>query len=605
MTQDYRGNYRRTRTGFGAAPPQPGTRPFGARHTAKELWRPGGFWLRLVAWGVDACTIAILVQIVSVLFSILFAVSFEGLVVLTARGLLYVPVLSSLDVETVRTLALFTSWIFVLLIGGVLYNPIFEASPLQATPGKVLLGLYVVDTYGHRCRYASALRRNVMKIPSAAPFLAGFLLAAIRKNGQAFHDSAAGCFVARTPAISALRVLSGVAAATTFAMVTFITIHFETDKVVIASMQRRSAAIAAAPQPSAPPPEARKEGSFGYMTAAGSTRLIDGVFVRLAPDLNDPPDFNRSWDSLLHLQVLLFEEALTAADTQTLQILLTPLEEAEGRIGKRPVALLTLEYAETEAACNASGLQQARLVLHPAIAAALHMSPAAYDLSADFGPGSNASLVSSCSGLEAGQTFSLKTAGARSVSQTSSDRIEWLIRFNLVMLPFRTMGSSTYESYEDALALYNPRTAQLSIALFPAKLPAGSAASIKAAKSLTALPENQPDLIAHMTLSKTPESRAQSPSGTQVAALLSDQMRSGYQLRLFRQKNGGIEFPGDRSTIEIDYPPGEVPKRLYGSLDDGSRIIGRFEGEWRQNFPEGLYRLDWAVPFSAPVIVIE
>ena len=35
-----------------------------------DLWRPAGFWLRLFAWFVDASTIAIIVQILSVALSI-------------------------------------------------------------------------------------------------------------------------------------------------------------------------------------------------------------------------------------------------------------------------------------------------------------------------------------------------------------------------------------------------------------------------------------------------------------------------------------------------------------------------------------------------------
>lgn len=69
-----------------------------------------------------------------------------------------------------------------------LYFSIFEASAWQATPGKRLLGLRVVDVNGVPLRWARATLRYFCRFVSALPLGAGYAMVLFTLNRQALHD---------------------------------------------------------------------------------------------------------------------------------------------------------------------------------------------------------------------------------------------------------------------------------------------------------------------------------------------------------------------------------------------------------------------------------
>ncbi|MCL2144776.1 MAG: RDD family protein [Endomicrobia bacterium] len=92
-------------------------------------------------------------------------------------------------------------WIIVLLVficttaGYFLYFVIFESSKLQATPGKLILNVKVVNSQGQRISFFQALGRNFIKL-----FLTPFLsvvnaILVFNKTRQNLYDFAAKTFV--------------------------------------------------------------------------------------------------------------------------------------------------------------------------------------------------------------------------------------------------------------------------------------------------------------------------------------------------------------------------------------------------------------------------
>jgi uncharacterized RDD family membrane protein YckC len=77
----------------------------------------------------------------------------------------------------------------------VLYFPVLECSSLQATPGKLALGIKVTDMQGNRIGFGRALGRNLAKIISAIILYIGFIMAGFTQKKQALHDMIAGCLV--------------------------------------------------------------------------------------------------------------------------------------------------------------------------------------------------------------------------------------------------------------------------------------------------------------------------------------------------------------------------------------------------------------------------
>jgi uncharacterized RDD family membrane protein YckC len=127
----------------------------------------GGFWVRLVALLVDSA-------IVFLVASFLLAGS-----------------AMALAPESIAPLVLAMS------VLGLLYWPLMHASALQATFGKLIMGLKVARLDGRRISIVRSLGRELAKILSGAVLMVGYLMAAITPRKRALHDLMASTYVVR------------------------------------------------------------------------------------------------------------------------------------------------------------------------------------------------------------------------------------------------------------------------------------------------------------------------------------------------------------------------------------------------------------------------
>jgi uncharacterized RDD family membrane protein YckC len=72
-----------------------------------------------------------------------------------------------------------------------------ESSSLQATLGKMTIGIFVTDLNGSRISFGRATGRHFAKIVSTLVFFLGYLMAGFTQRKQALHDVIAGCLVMR------------------------------------------------------------------------------------------------------------------------------------------------------------------------------------------------------------------------------------------------------------------------------------------------------------------------------------------------------------------------------------------------------------------------
>ena len=84
---------------------------------------------------------------------------------------------------------------FSFLIIPLLYFSIFESSARQATPGKMVLGLFVTDLGGNRISFLRALGRTLAKLLSKAICYVGYIVALFSARKQALHDLLANTLV--------------------------------------------------------------------------------------------------------------------------------------------------------------------------------------------------------------------------------------------------------------------------------------------------------------------------------------------------------------------------------------------------------------------------
>jgi uncharacterized RDD family membrane protein YckC len=144
--------------------------------------RYGGFWIRFVAFLIDAIVVGVVMLPVTALVGGLIGLA-GAAVSMPWVGIHFVSGVSGL------TLDLVANWI---------YEAAFESSIRQATLGKMALGLKVTDLEGRRISFARATGRHFAKFLSAMICLVGYIMAGFTARKQALHDVIAGTLVVRS-----------------------------------------------------------------------------------------------------------------------------------------------------------------------------------------------------------------------------------------------------------------------------------------------------------------------------------------------------------------------------------------------------------------------
>ena len=152
-----------------AAPPPPvwDAHPVGAAQIAY-----GGFWIRLVAYIIDAILLSLAMGVVGSVAGVnVFATDMEN----------YNP--------TANLISLVIGW---------LYFALLESSERGATVGKMAMGLRVVTDQGQRLSFLNATGRYFAKIISAIILCIGFIMIAFTDRKRGLHDMIAGTLVVKT-----------------------------------------------------------------------------------------------------------------------------------------------------------------------------------------------------------------------------------------------------------------------------------------------------------------------------------------------------------------------------------------------------------------------
>jgi len=161
-----------------AVPPPPpvwDARPPGAQPTSGY----GGFWIRLVAYIIDAI-------LLNIVFGVVGAV--VGISMFPADPANMDPAFFMSEMGSFQLVALVVTW---------LYFALMESSPRGATVGKMVLGLRVVDEQGNRISFMRATGRFFAKIVSSIILFIGFLMIAFTDRKRGLHDIMAGTLVVK------------------------------------------------------------------------------------------------------------------------------------------------------------------------------------------------------------------------------------------------------------------------------------------------------------------------------------------------------------------------------------------------------------------------
>jgi len=151
-----------------AAPPPPPV--WNAQPPAGQPTGYGGFWLRVVAYIIDAILLSVAAGVI-------------GVVTGGGYG----------DLEHINY-----SGSGISLVVGWLYFALMESSERGATVGKMAVGLRVVTDQGQRLSFLHATGRYFAKFISAIIFGIGFLMIGWTDRKRGLHDMIAGTMVIRT-----------------------------------------------------------------------------------------------------------------------------------------------------------------------------------------------------------------------------------------------------------------------------------------------------------------------------------------------------------------------------------------------------------------------
>ncbi|WP_421995077.1 RDD family protein [Reyranella sp.] len=149
-----------------AAPPPP---VWDAQPASNQAVAYGGFWIRLVAYIIDAILLGIVASVIAAIVG--------------------VDMMSD-DLENYDP-----TFNLVTFVIGWLYFALMESSERGATVGKMAMGLRVVTSDFQRLSFLNATGRYFAKILSAIIFCIGFIMIAFTERKRGLHDMIAGTLV--------------------------------------------------------------------------------------------------------------------------------------------------------------------------------------------------------------------------------------------------------------------------------------------------------------------------------------------------------------------------------------------------------------------------
>lgn len=148
-----------------------------------------GFWLRFVAYIIDAIILSIAYWIIiSPLLGLLGFGTFNSFSsgTMTEEEMIGMASIFSGSIIIIQLVSIVIYW---------LYFALMESSNKQATVGKMALGLIVTDMNGNKISFGQATGRYFGKIISGIILAIGYIMAGFTEKKQALHDMLANTLV--------------------------------------------------------------------------------------------------------------------------------------------------------------------------------------------------------------------------------------------------------------------------------------------------------------------------------------------------------------------------------------------------------------------------
>ena len=149
-----------------------------------DIGPPGGFWIRFVAYLLDAFIVSIAAGVIVGIF-------------------IAIVLLSDQSIDDSNDSLFIIGGAIVMVLALIVINWLYEAlmtsSPRGATLGKQALGLRIIRADGAQLSFGRATARHFLKvmITPLVPLAIGYLMAAFTARKRALHDVLAETLVIR------------------------------------------------------------------------------------------------------------------------------------------------------------------------------------------------------------------------------------------------------------------------------------------------------------------------------------------------------------------------------------------------------------------------
>lgn len=149
-----------------------------------------GFWKRLLAHIIDLTILRFSVVLLYILFGLIRA----GLLFLYIKSVPTDSIWPVFFLVNGDEISLYMQQLLIVVYFW-LYYAVMESSKLQATVGKLALGIVVVDKNYTRVTFRRAAGRSLSRFLSAFTFAIGFLMVGFTEKKQGLHDKLAQTYV--------------------------------------------------------------------------------------------------------------------------------------------------------------------------------------------------------------------------------------------------------------------------------------------------------------------------------------------------------------------------------------------------------------------------
>jgi uncharacterized RDD family membrane protein YckC len=537
-----------------------------------SILEPAGFWWRFFAHIID---LTIFVIIIWLLFNISVRVF----------GYSDFKWMKELGLTSLPTNYLIISTLLILLLPfGFLYFFLFELSTLKATPGKIIMGLYIVSSDGTAASASKIFKRTIARLLCILSFGLGYCLAGFTSKRKALHDFIADTTVVNYGGIPLnLRFFSALSSIIIFTVTLYLLPAMKLPKLIRSSIDNSF------DYETLEPNSVQEHNERNYLQFENNKTEIQSTHAKLdriqLQEIN-----NQVTTPYQRVTIAYFSDSLNSEDKKKLIYSNNYFDDAENRIGKAAILTTTILFNDPIQGCDNNKIRQVKLDINPK-KFSLSSNKIDYTANLDI-----SSLIAqndfkiTCESLQPFQNVDLDFSFNFQTSQFSS---QMFLNFKDKVILNTAIVAKDYKLSQmgSAVAFWKPIQEKLIVYLYADILNDSDLKTLMQTSNTEVL-AIKPAIIINYNY----------PENSTV--FVRDLVKT-HTITFYKQNSGALSKAISNDSIMFEYGQDELPHSLNGKMISGQRLIGRIQGQKEMNSKDGDYNFKWDIPFNATVIVKE